>query len=124
MPRRPEDIPAAGRSYYTRNKPRIQAYKRARYLATKQQEKDNRLFRKYGITREEYNARATEQEDRCKLCRRPAAEDRDGVLHVDHSHLTGNIRGLLCSQCNVALGLLQDSPALMRLAADYIENAA
>lgn len=45
-------------------------------------------------------------------------------LAVDHDHKTGLIRGLLCSQCNTAIGLLKDSPELMRTLARYVEECA
>jgi hypothetical protein len=41
-------------------------------------------------------------------------------LHVDHDHVTGKVRGLLCNTCNVALGALQDSEELLIKAAGYI----
>lgn len=43
-------------------------------------------------------------------------------LAVDHNHETGQIRGLLCSNCNRAIGLLRDDAGLMRKAADYVDN--
>jgi len=61
----------------------------------------------------------------CDICRRPERATRNGrvrLLTRDHDHSTGAWRGLLCSSCNVAIGLLQDDPAVMRAAAEYIEN--
>lgn len=59
----------------------------------------------------------------CAICRKPA--DPYGVraasrLHVDHDHLTGAVRALLCNNCNRGIGYLADSPELLRAAADYI----
>lgn len=56
-------------------------------------------------------------EGRCQLCRREADK-----LVVDHNHDTGRVRGILCSSCNVGMGLFGDDPAAMRAAADYLER--
>lgn len=108
------------RVYYERYKPRIKAYRAAWYQKHKEEAKFKRLLAKYGLTRAEYEALAAAQNNCCFLCDRPAEKDRDGVLHVDHDHATGRVRKLLCSQCNVGLGLFQDDPDLLRRAADYV----
>jgi len=43
-------------------------------------------------------------------------------LHVDHDHETGQVRGLLCNQCNVSLGLMDDEPDRLIRAAEYLKN--
>lgn len=53
---------------------------------------------------------------RCQIC---GNKDR---LVVDHDHKSGFIRGLLCYRHNTGLGLFQDSPSLLRAAAEYLEN--
>jgi hypothetical protein len=45
-------------------------------------------------------------------------------LAIDHDHVTGDIRGLLCHACNVALGLLNDDPELLEAAAGYLRTAS
>jgi hypothetical protein len=57
-----------------------------------------------------------EHGEACGICRRVPV---DG-LRVDHDHTTGAVRGLLCRNCNVALGLLQDDPALLARAGRYL----
>lgn len=48
-----------------------------------------------------------------------------GKLHIciDHCHATGKVRGLLCPVCNKFLGAFKDSPALLRIAAEYLDNS-
>ncbi len=123
MPMTKSPIPKAVRDrfYYLRNKERIQEYKRGYYQKNRQRWQEKKLAQ-YGLTPESYTAMAEAQSYKCVICNRPAAEDRDGVLHVDHNHATGEVRGLLCSQCNVALGLLQDSAELLRKAASYLDR--
>jgi hypothetical protein len=41
---------------------------------------------------------------------------------LDHSHITGKIRGWLCDNCNTAIGKLKESPEVLRRAADWVEN--
>ena len=41
---------------------------------------------------------------------------------TDHHHTAGTFRGILCHQCNVALGMMQDDPLRLRLAAEYVEK--
>jgi hypothetical protein len=72
--------------------------------------------RKYGITRAEYEDMLERQGGRCAIC---GVEPRR--FYVDHDHDTDTVRALLCSSCNVGIGLLQDDPELLRLAALYIE---
>ena len=55
-----------------------------------------------------------QQEGRCAIC------GKDGRLVVDHNHSTGEVRGLLCSQCNTALGMFKDNPDLLAIALDYL----
>jgi hypothetical protein len=64
------------------------------------------------------------QDGKCFLCRRPASGGLRATarLHVDHDHQGGQIRQLLCNGCNRGLGYLNDDPALLRAAADYIES--
>jgi hypothetical protein len=62
------------------------------------------LKRKYGITREDYDALVVAQEGRCAICGK--VPDR---LHVDHHHGTGLVRGLLCFVCNTRLAVVEDT---------------
>ena len=60
----------------------------------------------------------------CAICGQPPKPDgvrAAGRLHVDHDHVTGAVRALLCNECNRALGYLRDDPNLMRAAAEYVE---
>lgn len=77
----------------------------------------NNLKRKFGLTDEQAEWVAAAHV--CDLCGSDRGERK---LVVDHCHATGSNRGVLCSNCNVALGQFKDDPALMRRAADYIER--
>lgn len=65
----------------------------------------------------EYDRLYSNQDGQCGICF--YSHER---LHVDHNHTTGTVRGLLCSNCNKGIGLLQDSASVIRSAADYLEK--
>jgi hypothetical protein len=76
-----------------------------------------------GLTEEYLEALMLEQKGRCAICTRPPSGDARNTsrLHLDHDHAITYPRAFLCHACNLALGLFQDSPALLRAAADYVE---
>ena len=117
------------RLYYWQNRQRILKQRKASYQQNKQKisqrvkdkyKLDKNFYRKkhyrnlYGITIEYYNQLAREQDFRCKICgkRRP--------LVVDHSRRKLAIT-LLCNQCNIALGLLEESIGTLRAAIKHIK---
>jgi hypothetical protein len=73
----------------------------------------------YGVTVAEFHALLARQGGVCAICGKPGGKKR---LALDHCHRTGEIRGLLCGACNIALGLLRDSPSLIRRAAAYVDQ--
>lgn len=88
------------------------------------------LKKAYGISLDEYRKMREAHNDRCDICGSEGFTIATGKqravtlkLAVDHDHITGEIRGLLCHNCNRALGLMQDDVAALRKAADYLEGA-
>jgi hypothetical protein len=77
-----------------------------------------RIKKEYGLTREQYFALVDKQGGRCAIC----AEQPDShfSLHIDHCHDTNVVRGLLCQQCNQALGLFKEDAMLMQSAINYL----
>ncbi|MFE2230232.1 endonuclease VII domain-containing protein [Streptomyces kronopolitis] len=74
------------------------------------------LKRHYGLTVAERDTMLKEQFGICPICLEP------GPKHVDHDHDTGKVRGVLCFNCNSALGKLRDDPDAMRRAIAYLEG--
>jgi hypothetical protein len=74
--------------------------------------------RRYGITVEQYEAKLAEQGGVCSLCKRPPKKIR---LAVDHDHITGAVRELLCPSCNRAISHLED-PYWYAAARDYLDR--
>lgn len=94
--------------YYEKSKVKAGNRRRRKYSITN-----------YGITTEEYNRLYDDQDGRCAICRQP--EDIRS-LSIDHNHKTGKVRGLLCRNCNSAIGLLKDSPARVGRAYKYLKK--
>jgi hypothetical protein len=93
------------------NLEKARAYKRKERLSLK------------GMTFEDFEKLKVDQDHRCAVCKRVTE-----VFHIDHDHsccpgqkTCGNCnRGLLCSNCNLALGLLGDSISTLDSAIDYL----
>lgn len=83
--------------------------------------RERALRHKFGITLAEYEALAAAQGGVCAICHSPPQGHRRH-LDVDHDHTTSEVRGLLCSPCNRAIGYLRDDPDLLRAAAAYLER--
>lgn len=112
------------RDYREKNRERKRAVDRDHYHNNKEMHRNSYLQRTYGISLEDFNQYLEEQEGKCKICdKRPTGKGIGGRLHVDHDHETGVYRGLLCNNCNLALGNLQDSSELLRKAADYLDRS-
>lgn len=83
------------------------------------------LNRKYGITLSDYERMHAEQSGRCKICGGEGFvmdKDRHSLkLVVDHCHVTDKVRGLLCHNCNRALGLLKDNIQTLENAIAYLK---
>jgi hypothetical protein len=80
------------------------------------------LRKTYGLTLEAYDAILAAQGGRCPGCGTAINRTLQGRLAVDHDHATGQIRGLLCSGCNLAVGNARDNPSTLRNLADYLER--
>lgn len=77
---------------------------------------------KYGLSRDQYRQLYRAQRGLCAICAKPERTARNRLLCVDHDHVTGHIKGLLCSHCNRGLGLFGDSARDLRRAADYVDR--
>ncbi len=79
------------------------------------------LSRRYGLGAKDVLARLNRQEWRCPICSVALTEK---TAHVDHDHKTGQVRAVLCFNCNGGLGQFKDNPAVLRNAAAYVEGEA
>lgn len=87
--------------------------------------RSHNLLNKYGITLIAYETLLAEQGGGCATCGDSQSCEGREYLYVDHDHATGEVRGLLCHNCNFALGYAKDDPdRLIALAAYLVRNNA
>lgn len=74
-----------------------------------------------GMDIEEFNHINLAQGGKCKICESPPTQGFERLC-IDHNHTTMQFRGLLCSKCNTAIGLLNENPDLFQKIHDYLEE--
>lgn len=119
----------ASAAYLERNKEKRLSDSRARHRSAAKADptfvRRRNLWQYYGITLEEYEEMLDRQRGVCAICGQPETSKYKGVvknLSVDHCHVTGEVRGLLCNNCNRAIGLLGDDLGRIWDAATYLAS--
>jgi hypothetical protein len=112
--------------YYHANRDKIRARRKERYKLKAESRNFGREFewhlkRKYGLSVEQYEAIWQQQQGRCANteCNRELIR---GKSAVDHCHTSKHVRGILCSNCNLAIGLIGDSSHKARGLAVYLDR--
>lgn len=98
--------------YRERKKAASRAYRAANPNRSRDRRRD--ILRRYEMTPEQFEEMSKEQDGMCLIC------GREVPLVVDHDHLTGKVRGLLCRTCNSGLGQFRDDRDLLRAAIEYL----
>lgn len=107
--------------YRAANPDRVQAAAARRKPRTTEERWAVGLWVNYRLRPDDYWRMHENQGGCCALCGEPERGKR-GMLHVDHDHATGSVRGLLCHHCNVALGHFRDDPDRLQAAIDYLTH--
>lgn len=94
------------------NRKRVNAYNKA----NPEKKREQNYKARYGVTIKEHNALYKKQDGKCATCN---DELNPGV--IDHNHITGEIRGLLCNSCNSALGFAKDNIQTLSNMIEYIQ---
>lgn len=100
---------------------RLRNPEKAKALASRQSK--FRRFKLHGITIETYNELKAKQDSRCAICGVVPNDNYGGHhdgFHIDHDHVSGRVRGLLCKHCNVGIGMLKDSEEILQSAILYL----
>lgn len=94
------------------------------YINNKDKAKDTALQRAYGMCLVEYKERLIQQKYTCLICSKVFSEGNFGPDSpvVDHCHIHGHVRGIICNECNRGIGYFRDNPTALRNAATYLEE--
>lgn len=114
---------AAGMAWYERNRERLGIRKREPWTKERRTacSRKTSLKKKYGLSIDDYNQILLRQQGVCAICASPpSGRGNRAFLAVDHDHLSGGVRGLLCHKCNSGIGLLNDDPCLIDKARAYL----
>jgi hypothetical protein len=84
------------------NKEHVNTVRNTWVIANPNRQKNTRLKYEYGITLDQYSEMSDAQNKCCLIC------NKQRKLAVDHDHITGKVRGLLCRQCNSRLGWFEN----------------
>jgi len=121
---------AYNRTWHAAHKERVNEARRLQWRENPARGLQQRTYRRrsqrkdqlkyyYGMSLADYDALLLRQNGACAICKQTFAQN----LCVDHSHVTGKVRGLLCHSCNLGLGLFKDDPRLTRAATAHLEAA-
>lgn len=113
---------AYDKAYSLANKDKIKAYDKEYYKANKEKWQDYNWLKKFNISREDYEALLAKQDGVCDICKIASPGKTRASFSIDHDHKTGKIRGLLCSGCNTAIGLMYESKETLANAIKYLEK--
>ena len=102
---------------------RVQDYRNSlspeqRYLSNR----NTKLKQAYGISSDDFEKLKEEQNHCCYVCKTHENKVGSKRLVVDHHHTTGSVRKLLCSNCNTALGLVNENTEILQCLIKYIEE--
>lgn len=90
----------------------------AKASRTRKSPSEHHRKRRYGLTNDDVKVMIQAQGDKCPIC----TEELPAKYDLDHDHVTGAVRAVLCPGCNRGLGMFKDDPARLRAAALYLEQ--
>jgi len=113
---------AQDREYYQKHKEEKRQKSRIRYAGAQEANWERGIRRNYGLSPEKYAGLLMDQGGVCKICGAASPGGRRQRFCVDHSHETGEVRGLLCGQCNSLLGHAHDDRSVLASADLYLRG--
>lgn len=117
-----EKYAAKSKAWREANPEKAKENRRKNYLKNKESNllysKEYNLKQNFNLTLEDYNTLLQKQNNVCAICGKTCSKS----LAVDHDHKTGKVRGLLCNNCNRALGHFKDSVENLTNAINYLKG--
>lgn len=108
------------KKYYYANREqsleKVKQYAQSNPNKVSRNNKNKKLKKRYDISIEEYETMLRNQNEQCVIC------NTKTKLFVDHCHVTGKVRSLLCHQCNTGIGMLKENEEILRNAIEYIRR--
>lgn len=115
-----EEELAREKAYRTTHKKEIAIRSKTYYEAHREEMKARKRELNYSLSKTEFDALLKDQGNVCAICGKSEWKGRGP--QVDHDHLTGKVRGILCYACNIALGLIGDNSKTARALVAYLRR--
>lgn len=103
----------ARRAWWRKRSPEVRHRRRL-------QSRKTNLRIKFGLSWEQFSAMIAAQNGCCAICKNSIDFEAKKAYGVDHDHVSGKVRAILCTTCNLGLGSFQDDPELLTAAANYL----
>lgn len=107
------------KKHYVDNKEYYKDKANSRRLSKPEDILDGKLKYSFNISLEQFKYLLKLQNNVCAICKQPSKDKR---IAVDHCHVTGKVRGLLCNNCNLALGCFKDNINFLASAINYLSS--
>ncbi len=114
-------ISLKNKTHYDKNQEKMNDKNKKYYQDNKRDWHERVIKSKHKMSKEEYQRLYTDANSSCQICGTPEIELQK-KLCIDHSHITEEVRGLLCHKCNTAIGMFFDDPNLIEKAALYLRQ--
>lgn len=117
------------KAYYDRDKdnPEAMRKRKEKYWANREMNmhvtRESQWKRMYNIDSSKFTELMESQEDSCLICLKLLNySSKARTPHIDHNHKTGQVRGMLCGSCNLAIGFMRDNVTIAKSVTRFLEN--
>jgi DNA mismatch repair ATPase MutL len=108
--------------YYENNKEKIKEYSKKNYKDNKDKFRERNLKKSYGIDSNQFEQMLTTQNNKCIICDKAFGKEKINKPHIDHDHETNKVRSLLCTKCNLGIGLFDEDISRIEKVITYLKK--